>query len=78
MSKITIVSEREFDAPKSASGKGKSFVAFLSNGNAIEFRDDEGDYEIHEGQVGYDETKAVEVPLETRLWDGKPKYSVKR
>lgn len=76
--KLTLVSMEEFSFPDRDTGElvqGYSYVAFLPNGNAIKFSSQDNTHKVHEGVVGFDPEKCADLPIRTKVWDGKVRYS---
>jgi len=76
MAKLTIVGKRHWETQDPKTGEeisGESYIGFLKGDKPIAFTSLE-DYQVHTGEVGFDEKLAIEVNLITNLFGGKVKY----
>jgi len=82
MTRITLVSVRPWtltarEGTKNAGQQigGFSYIGFLSDGKPLEFTSRIGTHPVHVGQIGFDPNMCVELVINTKLFEGKVKYS---
>jgi len=76
MAKIFLVGVQDWVTKDRKTGdeiEGKSYIGFLKSGSPVKFTSLE-DYATFEGEVEFDETRAVEIPLLTKFFAGKVSY----
>lgn len=76
MQKIFIVGVQDWTTQDRKTGKqieGMSYIGYLPEGKALKFTSRE-QYVVHTGEVAYDAEKAIEIPLLTKLFEGKVSY----
>lgn len=76
MQKIFIVGKQDWKTNDRKTGeeiRGVAYIGYLPNGIPIKFTSKE-DYIVYAGEIQYDATRAIEVPLLTKLFEGKISY----
>lgn len=76
MAKIFLVGREEWETTDKSTGEeisGLSYIGFLPSGKPIKFTSN-AEHRVYEGEAGYDESRAEDITLRTKMFGEKVSY----